>query len=1642
VSLSRRSLFAALVSGCLAAQSNFAYAGLAEAATAVAPPVVAPVKKVDLRSLPVRAPAPVAVRHTYAHVTAAFQAPEPARLPPYRMHPDRDPLSLKLSGNNAPTPGIGRGATSGHTATPLATRRTASVSGSGPGVIGRYPWWTFEAHSSFAAMGNALANVVTGNVLLTSTDLAIPHFGLDLLVTRAYNSMSSYDVNTTDGSQPSVFGNGWTSNLDAHIALNGSGGLAIYDGTGARWDYSPNGSGGWTAPPGQYAILSYSSTNQEYYWTYKDGTVYQFRTPSGCSVAALCGRIHYIWARNNNEYLHFAYGFSSSDDAFAHLSSITVTTETGKQLYCFVNPINGHPLVTEITPYDTNTQVWQTPSSVLYSYDNSGNVVSYAGAPNSTGGSAPVVGYTYYSGGHQLYQATSPLYGNGHGAYIQFEYGSGGAVAEVDNYGEVDPTVADGVSTGPIQPGTSGVFRYNAVQYQYGVSGWTEVVDSDGHQRRYHVNTDGTIATKTVYTGSAWLSTSKYWDANHNVTAVVDARNARTDFVLDSQGNVTVEAQPSVAVYAGGAHSTTMMRPTIRAVYDAYSNILAICGAAWNHAHSSDYGGSNNCAPGASGVTTFAYQTTTILEPNGRLTSMTDPNNYHYTWTYAASSQPGGFDYSLPTQVQGDAFNQDTNPNGGWITPNRTMSYDAYGNLICYNDGRGVTALSYDAMNRLTEKSDPDDNLAACGRTPGQYQTALYKTYYPNGQVKTTGTALAHAQGQDDAYTYDLDGNQSSLTNYENGNANLTNYYFDGGDRLGEVAVPHDPTDYLATRWLTRYVYDISAGGAQSEAGITGSFHAFGNVFKVEEYQPSGFVDLQVAAYDEADRRFALYARVPGKGSSYWRSETTSYDTAGAGRIASRSDSGGNSETFAYDAVGRVSSLQFTSSQTATPSRTYGYDEEGRAVLTQSGTWGSEWQSYDPYTGRVLSTSEANQGGLTSPGTFSYTYYPNGWARSTSFAGAAMNGTLHDQWYNANGTSAGKRLYNGSGVMLSTVSATSTPGGRLLTQRDSSASNARTVTLDSYGRPQSVSMPAGAYSTVTHDINGNVTGFAAMSNHTVASSFNARNELVSSIWSKSGTFDKNYPNVEQHGENGQMNHDQYYCDTSVSPPSCSWISNHDAVDLVGGAITSSGSDYYASFTYDSIGRLTTNTQAFPGVKFPYTGTATKTYDAENRLTSDGYSNWSASVAGICGAKSLSTVRASFALSYSWGAHGHPVQFSDSSLGTTETLHWDGEELAFTTNSAGQLDDLKYAGLADYTPRDSTYAGITFWDRDLSGAITSSHNATGHGTWTASDVNHNGCVEADAPGDSAGFAGPSSFGWVSGQAYRYRYNGLLLNYTSDGFTDGFNNTNGVRTLSNSSAQWATPDAFGGVPTAPQSQKSYVYAANNPASEDDPSGYLTQGQQNQLGQYFSNYNWSQGPVACTTFMVNAYSQALGINLQQLVSQDYFGNNPLGPVSILFKGYDLHGFNSGHPELWVPNLHNYFEREGEITNWTGNTGMQVGDILFVGPRLGANPNPDGPSDFGIDIDHVAVVEQVGKNGAILTIVEGTGEDAKVRSWQEFVAAMADQGLAIQDYARLQSQFAALAVQLGANAAAVFMSGDDPYGWLDPNSGGNQYL
>ncbi len=275
-----------------------------------------------------------------------------------------------------------------------------------------------------------------------------------------------------------------------------------------------------------------------------------------------------------------------------------------------------------------------------------------------------------------------------------------------------------------------------------------------------------------------------------------------------------------------------------------------------------------------------------------------------------------------------------------------------------------------------------------------------------------------------------------------------------------------------------------------------------------------------------------------------------------------------------------------------------------------------------------------------------------------------------------------------------------------------------------------------------------------------------------------------------------------------------------------------------TYDYDNSGRQTgADFSPGPGSSTdataaqPYTNT--KQYDVENHLIQQAYP-WQTYGKGAGPVE--------FQLGYRWGALGHPLQIGSTSfagLGPQlptdfqyDTLAWDGDDLLFTVNPAGQIDDVKVADFADYVPGAAN--PLTVWER-VSGQILGCHNA---GNAIGAQAPFSQFAPSMAPCLSNATAPwsfvPAHFTTPSVIPLLGR-GGMLSIPKQDGFSDGFNTFQGVRTYDEQSGTWTTPDAYRGDVHDPMSQKPYTWNRNNPYQYSDPTGYVPQWDQKWEDQW---------------------------------------------------------------------------------------------------------------------------------------------------------------------------------------------------------------
>jgi RHS repeat-associated protein len=1054
------------------------------------------------------------------------------------------------------------------------------ISGS-PNVTGINHWWTYE-EDAIPGLGKYMANVATGNLIVQSDDMATPHKGVELAFRRTYNSFSQHDYANTDGSTPDNYGDGWTNTFDAHIAfndLNSGNGVSVFDIDGARYDYTATcgSSCVYTPPAGQFAQLKQNQSG-DFSWTKKTGTIYWFHNPNATNIG-VDGRLEEIIGRNNNTFLKFAYYFDANHvNDSAHLNEIrvipewagppaTATSYVDLKFADFSNGQGGtNRLLNTLTWMDMTTQV-------TYNYTTTPSLTEIIEPSDSASRSATIPQwFTFYPSpfSHLIHTASGGRYSvsNGSdGSYEAFSY-SGNAIASVQSFGWINPTINDGVnSTGPIQSAFAANYGINSPYRTVTIvnstaspmptplpapapaptgiaacsaSQSTTWYDSDGHESLYCFDSANRVVQSDDWTNSLWLTTVKTWDATNDLLSTTDARGNESDMAYDGNGNAVMVARP--------ARSSGTFRPTATYAYDANNNVVAYCDPAWNDINGHDYKGTTIPAcpttwpnsPASPGPTLMTVKVQSY-EPFGELATTTTPMGYLETYFFAASQQGGSLDFGLPTSVIGTTITQFDQSK---VTPTRDFVYDQVGNLICYskNGGTGWWILQYDSgsLGRVLAIADPDDDPAAsgisqptCAKTAGISGATITttKTYFADGSVATSQSPDNRAAGVAESFTYDPDGDV--LTDLQHfGTASVpggalayTQKWYDARDRLVELREPDAQSPPIFSspaptldKWTTRYLYDLTQGGSVSFNGGTG-FFAHGNLFKTLKNQ----VDSAATAFDALDRPVAKYGLQPG--NSLFNSPTTLvYDSLPAllGLLGAQTDPLGETKSFTYDNDGSTLTENFAGDGNVTPDETYGYDADNRVVSIASSTFGTDTRSFDA-DGRLASRVEPGSGVAFAPASYTYDYYANGDRANLTFSipstGVVQNDALQYA-YNSDGSPTNE-LINVAGVTNASLTWTYTRADREEVQADSlgySDSN----TIDLFGRIGKLTIPAGSYVNLGYDPEGNVVSHSysaptGLCNgnpgcpQSIALSYDARDEMNQRTFDPIGTSQEPQP---------------------------------------------------------------------------------------------------------------------------------------------------------------------------------------------------------------------------------------------------------------------------------------------------------------------------------------------------------------------------------------------------------------------------------------------------------------------------------------------------------------------------------------------------
>ena len=219
-----------------------------------------------------------------------------------------------------------------------------------------------------------------------------------------------------------------------------------------------------------------------------------------------------------------------------------------------------------------------------------------------------------------------------------------------------------------------------------------------------------------------------------------------------------------------------------------------------------------------------------------------------------------------------DVRNREIQTTWSDITPSITRTFDTAGRLLTLVNSASAISFGYDAANQLASET----------------------TTLPGQPARTVG------------YTYDTDGNRTTITTPA---GSVINYTYTGRNQVGSITADGGPA-------LATYAYDL----AGNRTGRT-----------LENNTATAY------QYDAANRFLGI---IHTSGSNVLASETYTLNTVGdrTSRAEKTGTSAALKDTYIYDAIDQLTSVGYASKRTVS----YAYDSVGnRTTVTDNGVTAS-----------------------------------------------------------------------------------------------------------------------------------------------------------------------------------------------------------------------------------------------------------------------------------------------------------------------------------------------------------------------------------------------------------------------------------------------------------------------------------------------------------------------------------------------------------------------------------------------------------------------------------------------------------------------------------------------------------------------------
>ncbi|HEX5534398.1 MAG TPA: DNRLRE domain-containing protein [Actinomycetales bacterium] len=778
-------------------------------------------------------------------------------------------------------------------------------------------------------------NNANGNVVYRGSDAAINGAGVPLRVERFYNGMEN-----AVGS----IGRRWRLSIGQDVVLDEQPdfSLVFIDPSGTHYRFTPNGSGGFTSPPGINADLEKVSAGVYTLTYHKTGEVLRFDT-------------------FGVQYGH-AYLVKHADK---HGNAITIGYDTAHRMTSITD--TGGRVLQVAYNADGFISTITDPTGRIWSYTYTGDHLTAYTDPTGK-----LTAYSYT--GNDLEEITDPV-GNRttiaddstHGDRVtSITYGAGTTAAATTTF--TYPTSKPATCTAP------------------GVTGATKVTDPRGGITTYCWDN----RARVLQTIDALGHTRKSgYTPNDDVTQLTDSLSAVTTLTYDNLNNLTKIQAPAVGGSAGAATTFTYPSATGTGPFPLGNYQPTTATDAQGNTTSYSYTTARDLSAvttpaGAGGTLTNAYQgdagvtcggkpgqlcrstdgrgnsTAYSYDSAGNLTKITPPAPLNPTTiTPDALGRPsvvvdGKGQTTRYTYDKNDRITQLRYAGTTTCTPSAgtciTYAYDGAGNLQTRVDNTGTTSFSYDPVNRPTGKTLP-------------------------GPVTTT-------------LTYDKTGNIATATDP----GGTVSYRYNAANQLEALAEPGGTcTGYTLT----------SPPPASARCTLFGN-DANGNR-TVVRYPSGQRVEL---GYDTAGRQTTVTAKRPAGAVFVSRTYTYTNTTGGNVAVRTAvTDQAGATTAYTYDGLNRLTRARTTSGGTVTRDDTYAYDAaSNRTKATTGGVTTNYWYNaanqmcwYGPATGTSCTTPAGNtavthdtNGNITALGAQTFAYNAKNQTSSITTAGTPL----------------------------------------------------------------------------------------------------------------------------------------------------------------------------------------------------------------------------------------------------------------------------------------------------------------------------------------------------------------------------------------------------------------------------------------------------------------------------------------------------------------------------------------------------------------------------------------------------------------------------------------------------------------------------